>query len=306
MKLHTLALMLGAAGILSACDQTPSAGQSQAPTVAAVVEASSPDTSAVLATVNGQPITVNLVTLYTKQRQTRRPNDPTDNAAILEEVISLELARQDGLKQGVEKEIGVALQIDQQQRAVIATAAIQHYLTRNPITDDDLKKLYAEKMTGGKEFKARHILVKTKEEADKLIVELDDGADFSELAKEHSTGPSGKNGGDLGWFSATQMVAPFSEAASKLDKDAYTSEPVETQFGWHVIILDDMRDSSPPPFEQIKTQLKSVMQGQEVQKYIQQLRENAQIEIVSPPVADTATDEDEDEDEADSSENEEE
>ena len=285
MKLHKLVVALGAAGILSACDQVPSTSQNQAPATAAPVEITSLDTSKVLATVNGRPITENLLVLYSQQRKARRPNEQADNATILDEVISLELASQDGKKQGVDKEISIAMQIDQQQRAVIATAAIQHFLQQNPITDDDLKKLYAEKMTGGKEFKARHILVKTEDEARALIGELNEGADFSELAKEHSTGPSGKNGGDLGWFSATQMVAPFSEAASKLDKGSYTSDPVETQFGWHVIILDDMRDSTPPPFEQVSTQLKSVMQGQAVQGYVQQLRENAEIEIVSAPAA---------------------
>lgn len=288
MKLHKIVFAIGAAGILSACDQIPSSDQKQAasPTPATSTEVTSLDTSKVLATVNGQPITENLVALYGQQRKARRPNEQADIATNLDEVISLELARQDGEKQGVDKDIGIALQIDQQQRAVIATAAIQHYLQENPVTDDELKKLYAEKMSGGKEFKARHILVETQEAAAKLIGELNEGADFSELAKEHSTGPSGKNGGDLGWFAATQMVAPFSEAASKLDKGSYTSEPVETQFGWHIIILDDMRDSTPPPFEQVETQLKTVVQSQAVQNYVQQLRDDADIEIVSEAAAD--------------------
>jgi peptidyl-prolyl cis-trans isomerase C len=291
MKLHKIVFAIGAAGILSACDQIPSNSQNEATaeTPATAAEETALDTSKVLASVNGQPITENLVALYSQQRKTRRPNEQADSAAILDEVISLELARQDGEKQGVDKDIAIALQIDQQQRAVIATAAIQHYLQQNPVTDDDLKKLYAEKMTGGKEFKARHILVETREEATGLIGELNEGADFSELAKEHSTGPSGKNGGDLGWFAATQMVAPFSEAASKLEKGSYTSEPVETQFGWHIIILDDMRDSTPPPFEQVRSQLQTVVQSQAVQAYVQQLRDDADIEIVAEATAEDDT-----------------
>ncbi|MEA2079809.1 MAG: peptidylprolyl isomerase, partial [Pseudomonadota bacterium] len=249
------------------------------------------DTSPVLATVNGSPITEGVVELYEQQLQARRPGNPAgqDRMAILEEVINLELARQGGEAQGLDKDTKVQLQIDQQRRAVIATAAIQRELEANPVSDDELKKIYQEQAPSGAEYKARHILVKEEDEAKKLIAELDQGADFSELAKQHSTGPSGKSGGELGWFSPKQMVAPFSEAVSGMEKGSYTKQPVKTQFGWHIIMFDDTRDATPPPFEQLKPQLQAFVQKQRVQEYIARLRKEATIEIKEQPaVADQA------------------
>ena len=228
-----------------------------------------------------------MVELYEQQLSARRPDNPVgqDRRAILEEIINLELARQGGETQGLDKDTKVQLQIDQQRRAVIATAAIQHELEANPVSDEELKKIYQEQAPSGDEYKARHILVKEEDEAKTLIVELDNGADFSELAKQHSTGPSGKSGGELGWFSPKQMVAPFSEAVAGMEKGAYTKQPVKTQFGWHIIILDDTREASPPPFEQLKPQLQAFVQKQRVQAYITRLRESATIEIKEQPPA---------------------
>jgi len=284
MKLAYLTLALGLGGLLAGCDQVPlnAADQSPASTATAVN-----DTSQVLATVNGSPITEGVVELYEQQLSARRPGNPAgqDRRAILEEVINLELARQGGEKEGLDKDTKIQLQIDQQRRAVIATAAIQHELEANPVSDEELKKIYQEQAPSGDEYKARHILVKEEDEAKTLIVELDNGADFSELAKQHSTGPSGKSGGELGWFSPKQMVAPFSEAVAGMEKGVYTKQPVKTQFGWHIIILDDTREASPPPFEQLKPQLQAFVQKQRVQAYITRLRESATIEIKEQPPA---------------------
>ena len=284
MKLRYLSLALGLSGLLAACDQLPSNTQNGEP--AATVE-SVIDSSPVLATVNGAPITEAMFELYQQQMQARAPGNPAamNRETILSEVINLELARQSGEKEGVSKDTKIQLQIEQQKRAVLASAAIQQYLSANPITDEELKKIYDEQVPKGDEYKARHILVEEEDAAKKLIIELDGGADFSELAKEHSTGPSGKSGGELGWFSPKQMVAPFSEAAAKLEKGAYTKEPVKTQFGWHIIILDDSRASAPPPFDQVKPQLQTFVQKQRVQQYITGLREGANIVMNTPPAA---------------------
>ncbi len=289
MKFRHLTLALGLSGLLAGCDQIPlNPAKQEAQATAPSIN----DTSAVLATVNGSPITEAVLALYQEQIQARRPGNPAgqDRKAILEEVINLELARQGGEQQGLDKDTRIQLQIDQQRRAVIASAAIKHALESNPVTDAEMQKIYQEQVPSGPEYKARHILVKEQDEAKKLIVELDQGADFSELAKEHSTGPSGKTGGELGWFGPNQMVAPFSAAVAGLEKGAYTKEPVQTQFGWHVIILDDTRESSPPPFEQLKPQLQAFVQKQRVQAYIDGLRRSATIEIkeqAAPPAAAT-------------------
>ena len=283
MKLRYLTIALGLAGLMSACDQIPMNTQDSKTAIAAAVK----DDSAVVAEVNGSPITRAVLDLYIEQRQNRRPGDEAnqDEQAILNEVINLELASQQGEKQGLDRNLDVALQIDQQRRAVLASAAIQAEVKANPVSDEELRKIYDDNVSSGDEYKARHILVKEKEEAEKLIAELDKGADFSELAKQHSTGPSGKSGGELGWFSAKQMVTPFSDAVAAMEKGSYTKEPVQTQFGWHVIILDDSRQSTPPDFEMLKPQIMSMVQNQRLQEYIAKLRESATINIVADSVA---------------------
>ena len=273
--------------VLNGCDQVPTASQATN-AVASPVTTTVVDNSEVLATVNGKPITRNQYESYSKQRQQRRPSDPNNRnmQVILEEIINLELALQDGINRGIDKQPDIIAQIDQQRRAVIAGAAIKQQLASKPLTDDDLKKIYDEKTSGaGQEFKARHILVEDEAKAKELIKKLDGGADFSKLAKENSTGPSGKSGGDLGWFSAKQMVKPFSDAAARLKKGQYTKTPVKTQFGWHIIMLDDVRESSVPPFEQLKPQIEMFVQNQRIQQYVQDLRKQAKIDIKVKPAA---------------------
>ena len=279
MRLHHLTFALGLSALLAACDQIPLTPKDQS---GGAAPAAVNDDSAVVATVNGAAITEQALALYQQQRHSRRPNDPTgqDRDAVLHEMINLELARQAGVAQGLDQQADIQLQIEQQRRAVIAAAAIQHQLQSKPVTDAELKQLYDDNVGDGKEYKARHILVEEQDKALGLIGELDGGADFSELAKQHSTGPSGKTGGELGWFSADQMVEPFSDALAGMEKGSYSKEPVQTQFGWHVIMLDDTRESEVPAFEQVKSQLQMMAQNQQVQDYVAGLRSSATIEIM--------------------------
>ena len=165
MKLHHLTLALGLTALISGCDQIP-VGSSQDTSAAPVS-----DTSAVVATVNGTPITEQGLAVYQQQRHSRRPNDPAsqDREAVLEELINLELARQAGVEQGLDEKPDIALQIDQQRRAVVAAAAIQHQLQVNPVSDEELKKLYDDNVGDGKEYKARHILVEDQQQARDLM-----------------------------------------------------------------------------------------------------------------------------------------
>lgn len=139
----------------------------------------------------------------------------------------------------------------------------------------------AGEMSGEEQISARHILVETEEEALALIEELNAGADFATLAQENSTGPSGPNGGDLGYFGPGQMVAPFQDAAFALEVGA-VSAPVQTQFGWHVIKVEDRRAAAPPPFEQIAGQLQQQMLVEAFQQVVADLRDDAEIEILDP------------------------
>lgn len=142
----------------------------------------------------------------------------------------------------------------------------------------------AAEMVGQEQISARHILVATEQEALDIIDELNAGADFATLAQEKSTGPSGPNGGDLGYFGPGQMVGPFEDAAFALDIGEI-SAPVQTQFGWHVIKVEDKRPATPPPFEQIAPQLQQQMLVEAFQQAVSDLRDDADIEILDPQLA---------------------
>jgi peptidyl-prolyl cis-trans isomerase C len=269
--LATLALVAG-------CDKLPSTGQTDATAPAASAAAVE---GVVIATVNGTPLTQSVLDVYSAQRASQGANQEAgDQEAVLNELIALELMRQESVSKGLDALPMVVAALNQQERTALAGAAIKDFMNSNPISDEAAQELYDTQIgKPGKEFNARHILVETEDDARAVIAELDAGADFSELAKEKSTGPSGSSGGKLGWFGAGQMVAPFSEAAAKLEKGEYTKEPVQTQFGWHVIILDDTRESTPPPFEDVKDRLKMLLANQQLQQHVEELKSSASIEI---------------------------
>jgi peptidyl-prolyl cis-trans isomerase C len=168
--------------------------------------------------------------------------------------------------------------LEVQERALVAQAVVADFLASNPATDEEMQALYDEQVNLAPpvEFKARHILVQTEEEATDIIAQLDGGADFAELAKEKSTGPSGPSGGDLGWFPPERMVAEFSQAVQELEDGAYSKGPVQTQFGWHVILREDSRESAPPPFDSVRDALKQNVEGQKLQSYLESLRASAE------------------------------
>ncbi len=150
------------------------------------------------------------------------------------------------------------------------------------ITDEEVKARYDKEiaaMVPTREVSARHILVKTEDEAKAVIKELDGGKDFVELAKEKSTGPSGANGGELGFFGKGQMVPEFEKVAFELKKGEYTKEPVKTQFGWHVILVEDERDSKPPEFDQVKDQIRQVVLREKYSQLLDKLKEDNKLEI---------------------------
>ena len=267
-----------ALALVAGCDKLPSAGQKDATAPAAttpVVE------GVVIATVNGTPLTQSVLDVYSAQRASQGANQEAgDHDAVLNELIALELMRQESVSKGLNAQPMVVAALDQQERTALAGAAIKDFMNNNPVSDEAAQELYNTQIgKPGNEYNARHILLENEEDARAVIELLDKGSDFSELAKEKSTGPSGSSGGKLGWFGAGQMVAPFSEAAAKLEKGEYTKEPVQTQFGWHVIILDDTRESTPPPFEDVMDRLKMLLANQQLQQHVEELKNSASIEI---------------------------
>lgn len=153
----------------------------------------------------------------------------------------------------------------------------------NIITEEEMKERYAIEVKGIEpqpEIRARHILVKTEDEAKAIIKELDGGADFIELAKTKSTGPSGPQGGDLGYFGRGQMVPEFEVAAFDLEKGSYTKEPVKSQFGFHIIFKEDARDSEPPSYEEVKGQVRQALAREKYFKLTQDARAKFKIEVL--------------------------
>lgn len=232
----------------------------------------------VLATVNGKSITQQDYDNYVQEHP---KGTKLDQKQTLNELISRELVYQDALKKGLDKDKEVLAKLEAVRQNLILGAALEKAMTSPAITDAELKKMYDSRVAefNVKEYKARHILVKSKDEADKVITELDMGGDFAELAKKKSTGPTGKNGGDLGWFAPQQMVPEFSQAVSQLEKGKYTKSPVQTKFGWHVIKLEDTRSAEPPTFDQVKPQLKKVAEQSRANDYLQSLKAKAKIDI---------------------------
>ncbi|MHB8473674.1 MAG: peptidylprolyl isomerase [Gammaproteobacteria bacterium] len=267
--------------ILSGCNK-PSTGESATDSTANATPSPSAANDAAVATVNGTPITVSGFNDYAARRiQPGSVPTPEESKAILNEMVSLELVVQDALKKGLDKKPDVEKTIENQRRMLLANAALREYVEAHPITDEQLKKEYDQRIAAGgtKELKARHILVKTEAEAKAIIAQLEKGADFAKLAKEKSTDSSAKEGGELGWFSPSQMVKPFTEAALALKKGEYTKTPVQSQFGWHIIQLEDVRDTKAPPFDQMKDRVRSFLQQKMSQEYIEGLKAAGKVEI---------------------------
>nr|WP_305907923.1 peptidylprolyl isomerase [Methylomarinum sp. Ch1-1]MDP4520718.1 peptidylprolyl isomerase [Methylomarinum sp. Ch1-1] len=222
-----------------------------------------------------------------KQRSHGQSSFPKEQ--LIEELIQRELLVQEALEKKLDQSPEVVERLSTIKNSLLSQAALQNYLKSNPVTDDEIKAEYDSKMgNAGTEYKARHILVKSEEEAKQLIDELNKGADFVELAKSKSTGPSGPQGGDLGWFTADRMVAPFSEAVIAMENGKFSTEPVETQFGWHVILREDSRAQTPPPLEAVKEQIRPMLQRQKVQAMMENLRNQAKVEILLPASAEKA------------------
>jgi len=237
-----------------------------------------------VAEVNGQYISKAAFDILKKEAQQRSKGQQIPADKLLDELIKMELLVQEATKEKLAKSPEIATRLAMVKRSILSQAAMQEYMKNNPVSDAELKAEYDKQIhaKGGTEFKARHILLKTEEDAKAVIAELDKGGDFIALAKSKSTGPSAAKGGDLGWFSPQRMVPPFSAAVVALENGKYTKTPVKTQFGWHVILREDSRDKTPPPFEAVKKQLRPYMQRQKLQNHLATLRSQAKVEIFMP------------------------
>lgn len=234
-----------------------------------------------VATVNGENITRAEFDVYVAgvERQTGRDIPPEQEAQLLDQLITMRLAAADARKQGVEDQVEVQQQIELARLNVLVDAGLQKWLEANPVSDEQLKPEYDAQVAAlPREYHARHILVEDQATAQAIIGELEGGADFAKLAREKSKDSSAQSGGDLGWFTLDSMVKPFADAVSSLEKGAITVTPVQSQFGWHVIRLEDSRAPTPPAFEQVKDQVRAIVQRRMLQEYLDGLRKDAKIE----------------------------
>jgi peptidyl-prolyl cis-trans isomerase C len=235
-----------------------------------------------LLTVNGESVSKAMYALYFQDRMRNVPDaktSPEMQMNVLNELSNVIIAAQDAEKKGIDKRPEVAATLALLRAKLLTQTVIQEYAKANQPTEDQVKTYYEAEYANqsNQEYKARHILVKEEAQAKSLLEELANGADFAELAKTHSTGPTGKNGGDLGWFDANQMVKPFADAVAALEKGDYSKEPVQTQFGWHVIKLEDTREAEVPTLEGVRGEIITKLQQQALAGYMQGLRTDSKI-----------------------------
>src|SRR5271170_5444709 len=254
--------------LLAACGKGQ---QSAAPTAPAAGD--KPATPPV-AVVDGTPISRDAFDDYLKGLLRGKPATdvtPEEKNQVLDQMINMQLIAAQADKDGLQNDPDVATRIALLRTQILADAAAQKYVKSNEPTDQELHAAY-DAATDKTEYHALHILVPTKEKAEQLIKKIKGGAKFEDVAKSDSTDNSKANGGDLGWFTLQRMVKPFGDAVKGLKKGDTTTEPVQTQYGWHVIKLVDTRDA---PFEQLKAQLNSGLMQKKFQDYIDSLKKNA-------------------------------
>ena len=235
-----------------------------------------------VAVVNGTAISRDVWNLWVKTRtrggdaESLTAEQKTENLdSLIEMYVAAQHAEMDGLSKGED-----GARIELMKQSALADLAGRKFLEGKDPTPEELKAEYDKQVAGmpKTEYRARHILVDNEQKARDLIAALDKGGNFETLAKENSSDSSAAEGGDLGWFVAARMVKPFADAVEKLEKGAYTKEPVQSQFGWHVIRLEDTRPLEPPSYEAVESQLGQLVRQNKFQAHLDELTKTAKIE----------------------------
>ena len=235
-----------------------------------------------VATVNGVAVPrARMDMLLQQQAQQGRPDNDQTRAMVREELVNREIVAQEAARAGFAKSAEVQTQLDIARQEIIVGAYIRDYVRKHPVTDADIEKEYerARTQTGDKEYKARHILVDSEDQAKGLIAELKKGGKFEELASKNTKDTGTKErGGDLDWNVPSVFDKQFSEAMMKLEKGKYTETPVRTRFGFHVIQLDDVRAVKFPPLAEVKPRIQQQLVQHKIEELIRGLRAKAKIE----------------------------
>ena len=260
--------------------------------------AKSPDDSKVLARVDGEAITEKDYEDYLRARQMQQPPIPDpkkEREVVLDEMINRVLLVNAAVEHKVDRELDVYMQLKRQRENVLARAMLRKYLQDNPISDEEVKKRFDELTAKAdkNEYRARHILVREEDEARALIGQLRKGASFANLAKQKSIDVgSGRNGGELGgWFSQDQVVPEFYEAVRQLKPGETTRDPVKSEYGWHIIKLENVRPRTMPEFDQARGSIRQIVQQERVEALLKSIKDKAKIKIepvAEAPVAEGA------------------
>lgn len=235
-----------------------------------------------IAVVNGKAVPKARAEVLKQQiEQSGRPVTPELEAQIKEEVIAREIFMQEAGKRGLANGDAYKQQMELARQTILIRALFDDFVKKNPVTDAEAKAEYDKFVAAnaGKEYKASHILVESEDRAKAIIAEVKGGKKFEDIAKKESKDPgSGERGGDLDWANPKSYVPEFTEALVKLDKGGMTQAPVQSQFGWHVIRLDDTRQAELPKFEEVKPQIEQQLQQQKLAQFQENLREKAKIQ----------------------------
>src|SRR4051812_21121519 len=245
-------------------------------------KASSGSAGAGRVVVNGVTIPQSRLDAMNKELNAQgQPDNPERHQAVKEELVNREVLAQAAMKRGLDKNADVQAQMDMAKQAVLVRALFESEIKANPVTDADLQKQYEQfKGTmGTNEYKVRHILVDKEDDAKQIIADLNKGGDFAKIAKEKSKDPGSKdNGGDLDWSPSARYVKPFADAVQSQPKGKVSAAPVKTDFGYHVIVVDDVRPLKVPEYAEIKEQFRQRAQQQQIQKLVMDLRSKAKVE----------------------------
>lgn len=265
-----------------------------AASIAACNQGGSSSSATVVATVNGTPITSDMMRAYVRGQtngQDIQLND-TQRQAVIKTLVNMELLAQGARKDGLDKKPDVAAEMAMNANGLLAQAAVEQYLKDHQPSEAQLQAAYQDQLKSmdTHEYKARHILVKDEDQAKDIIAQLGKGGNFAALAKKYSLDPGSKaNGGDLGdWFPPSSMVPEFGAALAGLKKGEYTKQPVHSQYGWHVIQLVDERSQPAPTFEQLHDKLSEQVQRKAMGDYLDQLRASAKVVVNAAPAAGSA------------------
>ena len=235
-----------------------------------------------VAEVNGEPIMASQLFTYAKVKNPQANlQDQAVRQQLIQAYVGRELLFQAALEQKLEEREVVQLALENQRREIISQALVAKIMAEKPITDEQVRNYYDTEIASRKdaEYKISHILVKTEDEANSVISRLNKGEDFAKVAQSVSIDSSASRGGDLGWMHPSKMPSAFGEAVKNTAVGSYSSKPVHTDFGWHVIKVEQSRPLQIPPFEQLKDRIKQALTEQVVTNYIGELQKKAKIEF---------------------------